>query len=191
MLVHLSIHQQSDDTPDNTDIDSSDSTADSSSGSKCLSKEHEVIEVKLSSSKYAANFPGKINNNNTVSLFDTGASIPCMSKSCFNKLDPKCPLITKQPYRVNGTDGNSLGPLGTANCTLEFPKKFQQQFIICEHLLRSIILGLDFSHNFKIGIDWFSTNQLNLHQGPQSIVSDHTPFPLHSNQISTLPHNIY
>ena len=104
-------------------------------------------------------------------------------------LIPQKPLlITKHSYRVNGTDGNSLGHPGTANCTLEFPKKFHQQFLICEHLLRPIILGLDFSHNYQIGIDWFSANQLHLHQGLQSIVvSDHTPFPLHINQISTLP----
>ena len=70
-----------------------------------------------------------------VSLFDTGAMISCMSKVCFDKLDPRPPLITKHPHRVNGTDGNSLGPLGTATCTTEFPKMFEQQFIICEHFL--------------------------------------------------------
>ena len=38
------------------------------------------------------------------------------------------------------------------------------------------------------GINWFSTKQLHLHQVPQSIVvPDPTPFPLHINQISTLP----
>ena len=52
-----------------------------------------------------ANIPVKGNNNHTVSLFDTGATIPCMSKSCFDKLGPKPPLITQQTYRVNGADG--------------------------------------------------------------------------------------
>ena len=52
---------KSNDTPDNTDIDSSDSTTDSSSDS-----EHEVIEVTLSNSKYAANFPVKVDNKQTV-----------------------------------------------------------------------------------------------------------------------------
>ena len=68
---------------------------------------------------------------------------------------------------------------------------FQQQFIVCEHLHRPIMLGLDFLHNYLIGIDWFSTNQLHLHQGPRTtLVSDPIPFPLHINQISTLhpPH---
>ena len=126
-----------------------------------------------------------------VSLFDTCATISCMSKACFDKLDYKPLLITKCTYRVNGADGNSLGPLTTTTCTLEFPKMFQQQFIVCEHLLRPIILGLDFSHNYLIDINWFSNSQLHLHQGPRSIVvSDPTPFPLCINQVSTLspPH---
>ena len=76
---------KSDGTANNTDIDSLDSPVDSSLDSKWLSKEHEVIEVKLSNSKFAVNFPVKVNNNKTISLFDTGASISCMSKSCFDK----------------------------------------------------------------------------------------------------------
>ena len=73
-----------------------------------------------------------------------------MSKACFDKLDPKPPLIIQCTYRVNGADDNTLGLLGTTSCTLEFPKMFQEQFIVCEHLLRPISLGLDFSHNYLI-----------------------------------------
>ena len=81
-----------------------------------------------------------------------------------------------------------LVPLGTTICTLEFPRKFLQQFIVFQLLLQPITLGLDFSHNYQIGIVWFSTKQLHLHQGPQFIIiSDPTSFPLHINQISTLP----
>ena len=34
-----------------------------------------------------------INNNKAISLFDTGTTISCMSKACFDKLDPK-PTLT-------------------------------------------------------------------------------------------------
>ena len=108
--------------------------------------------------KYAVNFPDIINNNNTILLFDTGATISCMSKACFDKLQTKPALVQTHTYKVNGANGNSLGPLGMTTCTLEFPKNFQQQFIVCEHLLCPIILGLDFSHDYLIGINWFSTN---------------------------------
>ena len=58
------------------------------------------------------------------SLFDTGATISCMSKTCFDKLDPKAPLITQCTQRVNYAVGNSLGPLGTTTCTLRVSQKF-------------------------------------------------------------------
>ena len=51
-------------------------------------------------------------------------------------------------YKVNGGDGNSLAPIGMTKCTLKFPKKFQQQFIVCENLIQPVIAGLDFSHNY-------------------------------------------
>ena len=50
---------------------------------------------------------------NSLSFFDTGATISCMSKAHFDKLDPKPFLTTTCTYRVNGADGNSLGSLGT------------------------------------------------------------------------------
>ena len=95
----------------------------------------QIIEVKLSNTKYAANFPVKINRNKTISLFFTGATISCMSEACFDKLYPKLTLIQTHMYKVNGANDNSLSLLVTAACTVEFPKKSQQQFIICEHLL--------------------------------------------------------
>ena len=58
-----------------------------------------------------------------------------MSKACFNKLKSRPTVVQTNIYKVNGADGNSLGPIGMTACTLEFPKKFQQQFIICKHLL--------------------------------------------------------
>ena len=75
---------------------------------------------------------------------------------------------------------------------LHVPLNFLKKIPTTIHSLQSPTLtchfGLDFSHNYLIGIDWFSTNQLHLHQGPQFIVvSDPAPFPLHVNQISTLP----
>ena len=70
----------------NTDVDSSDNNTKSSSDSKWLSREQNIIEVKLSDSKYAASFPVRVNNNQTISLFDTCATISYMPKACFDKL---------------------------------------------------------------------------------------------------------
>ena len=76
-----------------------------------------IIEVKLSNMKYAANFPTTINKNNTIFLFDTGATISSMSKAWCDKLQPKPSLVLTHTYKANGADGNSLGPLRMTTCT--------------------------------------------------------------------------
>ena len=42
----------------------------------------------------------QLRNNNTISLFDTGATISCMSKACFDKLQPKPTLVQTHTYKV-------------------------------------------------------------------------------------------
>ena len=63
--------------------------------------------------KYSANFPVIITNNNTISLFDTGAIISWMSKPCFDKLHFKPVLVQIHAYKLNGADGSSMGPFRT------------------------------------------------------------------------------
>ena len=48
-----------------------------------------------------------------LSLFDTEVTISYMSKVCFDKLQPKPVLVQMHTYKVNGANGNSLGPLRT------------------------------------------------------------------------------
>ena len=60
---------------------------------------------------------------------------PVCQKACFEKLQPKLTLVQTHTYKVNGANSNSLGPIRMTTCTLEFPPKFQQQFIVCKHLL--------------------------------------------------------
>ena len=187
--THVSRNTKSEpeDIKDPHNSDSPDSNLDSSPDSEWLSWADKIIEVKISNMKYATNFPVTINKNDTI-LFDAGATISCMSKACFDKLQPKPALVQTHTYKVNGANGNSLSPIRTTTCTLEFLEKFQQKCIVWEHLLQPVILGLDFSHNNLIGIDCFSANQLPLHPGPKSIIiSDPAPFPLHFIQISMLP----
>ena len=142
---------------------------DSSSDWEWLSQADKIVEVKWSNMKYAANFPVTINKNNTISLFDTEATMSCISKACFDKLWLRPALVQTHTYKVNGANGNRLGLIGMTTCTLEFLQKFQQQFIVSKHLLWAVILGLDLSLNYLIRIDWFSTNQLHQHQDHHSI----------------------
>ena len=54
----------------------------------------------------------KVKNNQTVSLFETGAIISCMSKSCFNK------FVLGGLVKVAGTTGNILA--GMVTCEIVF-----------------------------------------------------------------------
>ena len=119
----------------------------------------------------SVNFPVTISQNRTISLFDKGATTSCMSKLYFNKLQTQPKVVRTITYKVKSSNRNSLSPIWMITCSLTFPMKFHQKFIVCGHLLWPLILGLDFSHSYLIGIDWFSSNQLHLHQRPKSTVT--------------------
>ena len=76
-----------------------------------------------------------VNKSNTISQFDTGATISSMSNTCFDQLQPKPALVQTHTYKVNGANSNSHCPIRMTTCTFTFPKKYQQEFIVCKHLL--------------------------------------------------------
>ena len=95
-------------TIDHHDSNSPDSSFSTLSYSEWLSGTDKVTEVTTSDMNYAANFPVAINHNRTIFVFDTRSTISCMSKSCFDKLQPQPLLVQTSAYRVNCADGNSL-----------------------------------------------------------------------------------
>ena len=94
------------------DSDCSDSILDSSSDSEWLSRENKLTEVKLSNTKYTTDFPVTINNNETISQFDTGTTSSYMPKACFDKLDPK-PKLTDTHTHIK-----SMVPMATVSIPL-------------------------------------------------------------------------
>ena len=118
------------------DSDSSDSILDSSTDSEWWSWADKTIEVKLSNIKYATNFPVTINKNKTISLFDTGTTISCMSKTCFDKLDPKPTVIPIHMYKANVTNGSSFSFLGKNICPYQsWPQK---KWFNCQKMTHSV-----------------------------------------------------
>ena len=70
-----------------------------------------------------------------------------MSRETFRKLnlDSKN-LDAKNVPTVVGAIGTSLGAIGRINSKIEIgKKKLKQTFLVCEHLTRSLILGVDFA----------------------------------------------
>ena len=63
-----------------------------------------------------------------------------------------------KPYnkmQVVGADGSDLGAVGEIRCDIEVGDiVLQQDFIVCKHLRRNIILGTDFTKKNYVGVSW-------------------------------------
>ena len=110
-----------------------------------------------------------------------------MSKACFDKLEPKLVLV-QMHIQSKWCQWQGFWSSWYHYMYPQISPKIPTTIHSLLTPLLTVILGLDFSYNYVIEIDWFLTNQLHLHQGPKSIiVLDPALFPLHVNQISTLP----
>ena len=57
--------------------------------------------------------------------------------------------------QVVGADGSDLGAVGEICCDIEVgDTTIRQDFIVCKHLRRNIILGTDFTKKNYVGISW-------------------------------------
>ena len=98
-------------------------------------------------------FPINCNNVNINALYDTGASMSCMSFKTFDSLKLN---LTKErfPLVVTAT-GTSMDPIGFTQCTfLINGRSFTQKFLVCTNQTRPVILGKDFTARNCIGIIW-------------------------------------
>ena len=63
-----------------------------------------------------------------------------------------------KPYnkmQVVGADGSDLGAIGEIRCNIEVGDAvLQQDFIVCKHLRRNVILGTDFTKRHFVGVSW-------------------------------------
>ena len=109
-------------------------------------------------------FPINCNNVNINALYDTGASMSCMSLKTFDSLKLN---LTKErfPLVVTAT-GTSMDPIGFTQCTfLITGRSFTQKFIVCTNQTRPVILGKDFSARNCIGVIWTK-------QGSRKMIDD-------------------
>ena len=57
--------------------------------------------------------------------------------------------------QVVGADGSDFGAVGEIRCNIEVGDAvLQQDFIVCKHLRRNIILGTDFTKKHLVGVSW-------------------------------------
>ena len=101
-------------------------------------------EEVIIGSEQGTTFPTKVGSTLCNALIDTGATKSCMSESYYKTLhlDSICSLVNT---RVRSATGSNLSPLGIINCIFKFGKTaFVNDFIVCQNLMRPLILGRDF-----------------------------------------------
>ena len=104
--------------------------------------------------KTGTTFPITFNNNkNYNALYDTGAGASLINYSAYVSLGKD--LDTGyQPY-VKNASGEDMGALGQVTCSFTINSQpFTQSFIVCRHIIRPIILGMDFTSTNFVGIVW-------------------------------------
>ena len=117
----------------------------------------EINVVLTTDERMASDFKMGIGKTKKTGLFDSGATHSCMSYSCFTATIPQNPLCQTSHISVKNASGQSMGPIGICRAKIILgPKSFTHDFIVCQDLTSSLILGLDFASKFKIGTDWTS-----------------------------------
>ena len=114
---------------------------------------HEVVLEGMLGSQ----IPVVVHKGSQVALVDTGATRSCINFDVYKQIRKSCTL---QPVkvRVRGATGTSLDPIGIVKIPVEIgPKHFEQTFIVCKALQRSMILGLDFLQGYNITIKFTRT----------------------------------
>ena len=110
-----------------------------------IEKEHiDSAEEVIIGSEQGTTFPTKVGSTICNALIDTGATKSCMSESYCKTLhlDSLHSLVNTC---VKSATGSNLSPLGIVNCPLKLGNTtFVNDFIVCQNLTRSLILGKDF-----------------------------------------------
>ena len=109
---------------------------------------HIVSIVKLSPGRLAT-FNIKLFNSETVTaFFNTRAICLCISFSLYNQMSNKTQMV-EMKLRVGQADSTSLCLKGT-----KVKKQFKHMFIKCQNLKQALLFGIDFTKNYRIGINW-------------------------------------
>ena len=116
-------------------------------------------------------FPIKVQDKEVNVLLDTGAEKSCMSTAMLMKLN--LVLSTANKLRLCNASGRDMKTQGIVVVDFRLGNtNFKQEFVVCDDLVRPMILGYDFMVNQYIGVIW-------MRKGTQKITQDdHTVIEL-------------
>ena len=99
-------------------------------------------------------FVTQIQRHNVNTLFDTGATKSVMSGDMYRDLENQILETTRLP-KVVFASGSSLGVLGRTTCEISINGIIvKQDFLVCEHLKRHLILGINLARTNRAGVHW-------------------------------------
>ena len=115
---------------------------------ECVCSDIEHVFNIILGKETGTTFPISVQDKKVNALLDTGAEKSCMSMDMFARL--KLPLnVAKLPKLRN------IKTHGVMTVKFEMENTiFIQDFVVCNNLVRPIIIGRDFTVNNFIGIAW-------------------------------------
>ena len=117
----------------------------------CCDIEH-VSNIILGK-KMGTTFPVSIQDKEINALLDTGDEKSCISIDMFTRL--KLPINAGRTPKLRNASGKDMKTHGVTTIKFKMGNTiFVQDFIICEDLVRPIIIGRDFTVSNFIGIIW-------------------------------------
>ena len=98
-------------------------------------------------------FPISIQDQEINALLDTGAEKSCMSMDMFARL--KLPINVAKVPKLRNVSGKDMKMHGMMTVKFKMGNTiFTQEFVVCDDLVRPVIIGRDFTVNNFIGIAW-------------------------------------
>ena len=97
-----------------------------------------------------------------IALINTVATCSCISYHLFMKIPSKVDRIQKTLW-VNTDSGTTLGLKDIVPLITNIEEhSFKHKFSICMKLKQPLIIGLNFSQRYKLGVDWDTSGTLYL-----------------------------
>ena len=120
---------------------------------ECVCSDIEHVFNIILGKETGTTFPISIQDKEVNALLDTGAEKSCMSMDMFSRL--KLPLNVAKIPKLRNASGRDMKTHGVMTMKFKMGNTiFTQEFVVCENLVRPIIIGRDFTVNNFIGIAW-------------------------------------
>ena len=113
---------------------------------ECICSDIEHVFNIILGKETGTTFPISIQNKEINALLDTGAEKSCMSIDMFTRL--KLPLNVAKVPKLRNVSGRDMKMQGVMTMKFKMGNSiFTQEFVVCNNLVRPIIIGRDFMVN--------------------------------------------